>query len=154
MLFSRINYRLAIVISLLFLNILLLLTSLSVTTQAQRRAAGGSEDSRLRPPDKIKCKRDDLTSFTGRVLSFKRYQGYTILKMRTDEKTQEKFTLRHPNTDDPKEFFLLRGETFQPQHWTLIEIGKNRLRPNMRATVWVCLDGNAPIVDWQPPTTN
>jgi hypothetical protein len=104
---------------------------------------------RIRPPDKITCSRDHLTSFTGKVLSMKRQKGSTRIRMRTDEETSEQFTLRHA-TDNPSEYFLMWGEKFSESDWKRIETGKNQLRSNLRATVWVCDNGGNPVVDWQP----
>jgi hypothetical protein len=84
------------------------------------------------------------------VLEFKRSKGQTSFRMRTDEDTAESFSLKHPGTEDGSEWFLMRGETFQKKHWNLIESEKGRMRPGLRATVWVCGDGSKPIVDWQP----
>ena len=103
---------------------------------------------RIRPPDKITCSRDHLTSYTGKVLSMKRQTGSTRIRMRTDEETSEQFTLRHA-TDNPSEYFLVWGERFRESDWKRIETGKNQLRPDLRATVWVCDNGGNPMVDWQ-----
>ena len=106
---------------------------------------------RLRPPENIRCSRDHLTSFSGRVLAFKRNNSETFLRMRTDEETTEAFTLRHPGKESAAEWFLLKGKAFEPSDWKQIEIRKNKLHPRMRATVWACDDGSTPVVDWQPP---
>ena len=110
-------------------------------------AAGSAQ--RLRPPEKITCSRDHLTSYSGKVLSMKRQRGSTRIRMQTDEETSEPFTLRHA-TDNPSECFLMWGETFSERDWKRIETGKNQLRPGLRATVWVCDNGGNPVVDWQP----
>jgi len=104
---------------------------------------------RIRPPEKITCSRNHLTSFTGKVLSMKRQKRSTRMRMRTDEETSEQFTLRHAS-DDPSQYFLMWGETFTENDWKRIETGKNQLRPNLRAPVWVCDNGENPVVDWQP----
>ena len=67
---------------------------------------------RIRPPDKINCSRDHLTSYTGKVLSMKQQKGSTRIWMRTDEETSEQFTLRHA-TDNPAEYFLGVGRKVQ-----------------------------------------
>ena len=59
---------------------------------------------RIRPPEKINCSRDHLTSYTGKVLSMKQQRGSTRIWMRTDEETSEQFTLRDA-TDNPSEYF-------------------------------------------------
>ena len=105
---------------------------------------------KLRWPDGVKCPRNHLTSFTGTILSYSRALGHTEIRMRTDEHTTEKFVLQHPKSEDPSLWFLLRGMPFKGPDWAAIESEKGRLRPNMRATVWVCDDGSNPIVDWRP----
>jgi len=105
---------------------------------------------RLRPPEKIRCSRDHLTSFSGAVLTFKRNNNETFLRIRTDEDTAETFTLKHLGKESAAEWFLLRGKAFESSDWKLIEIRRNKLHPRMRATVWACDDGSTPIVDWQP----
>lgn len=114
---------------------------------------GPQGGGRLRPPDNIPCSRDQLTSFTGAVTSYSRDSTQTHLAMRTDERTSEKFVLRHGQAKDPTRWFLLWGKPFQAGDWQAIEEAEGRLRRNMRATIWVCEGGDNPIVDWQPPST-
>lgn len=105
---------------------------------------------RIRPPDSIKCDHNHLTSFTGKILSYQRRPGRVLLRMRTDEATTESFTLRFQKTEDAAKWFLLMAEPFRQSDWALIERRRYQLRPNMRATVWVCDDRSTPIVDWRP----
>lgn len=114
-------------------------------------ATGGQ---RLRPPRSLQCPRNNLTSFNGRVLFFHRDLDRTMIRLRTDENTTERFTLHHLEGRDPTQWFLLRGHPFQPKDWALIESAKNRLRPDMRAIVWVCDDGTNPVIDWRPSATS
>jgi len=74
--------------------------------------------------------------------------------MRTDEATTESFTLRFRKTQEASRSFLMNGEGFKTGDWKLIERSRYRLRPRMRATVWVCDDGSTPIVDWRPGEAN
>jgi hypothetical protein len=113
-------------------------------------ASSAGAQGRIRPPDSIKCDDNHLTSFTGRILSYQRAPGRVFLRMRTDEATTESFTLRFRRTEDAAKWFLLMGEAFKQSDWRLIEQRRYRLRPRMRATVWVCDDGTSPIVDWRP----
>ena len=108
---------------------------------------------RLRPPDSVTCDANHLTSFTGKILSYRRSAGRVHLRMRTDEATTESFTLRFPRTEDASRWFLLNSAAFKPGDWKLIERSRTRLRPNVRATVWVCDDNSTPIVDWRPRET-
>jgi hypothetical protein len=117
------------------------LVLLSSTARAQRR---------IMPPDSIKCDHNQLTSFTGRILSYQRRPGRVSIRMRTDEETTESFNLRFRRTEDAAKWFLLMGEPFKQSDWASIESSRYRLRPGMRATVWVCRDGSTPIVDWRP----
>jgi hypothetical protein len=105
---------------------------------------------RLMPPESVKCDPNHLTSFTGRILSYRRRPGRVTLRVRTDEETTEGFTLRFKTSEDAARWFLLRGEPFKQSDWALIERQRYSLRPRMRATVWVCDDGSNPIVDWRP----
>jgi hypothetical protein len=119
-------------------------TGISLQPQDER---GG----RIRPPDSLMCPRDDLTSFTGRVLSYTRTSQRLSIRVRTDEQTTERFTLRYNGKQSPALWFLLRAEPFKIEDWKLIEARQGRLRPGMRATVWVCNNGAQPVIDWQPP---
>jgi hypothetical protein len=85
------------------------------------------------------------------VLAYERKEDRIFVRMRTDEEMDESFTVRLAKTDDAKRWFLMRGEEFKESDWELIESGKGRLKPQMRATVWVCDDGSNPVVDWRPP---
>jgi len=127
----------------------LLTIFISVWTISLLASSAGAQ-GRIRPPDSIKCDHNQLTSFTGRILSYQRGPGRVALRMRTDEATTESFTLRFRKTEDAGKWFLLMGEPFKKSDWRLIERSRYRLRPRMRATVWVCEDGSTPIVDWRP----
>jgi hypothetical protein len=105
---------------------------------------------RLMPPESVKCDPNHLTSFTGRILSYRRKPGRVQLRMRTDEETTEGFTLRYGKNETAARWFLMKGEPFKQTDWALIERRRYSLRPRMRATVWVCDDGSNPIIDWRP----
>ena len=117
----------------------------AVVFSSQARAQG-----RLMPPESVKCDPNHLTSFTGRVLSYRRKPGRVTLRMRTDEETTESFTLRYGKKEDAARWFLLKGEPFKQTDWAHIERRRYQLRPRMRATVWVCDDGSNPTIDWRP----
>jgi hypothetical protein len=120
--------------------------SLSKSTAPQEERG-----QRIRPPDSLSCSRNDLTSFTGRVLSYSRTNNRLSLRMRTDEETLERFTLRYGSRENPTKWFLLRAEPFKDEDWKLIESRRGRLLKGMRATVWVCTNSAKPVIDWQPP---
>ena len=107
--------------------------------------------TRERPPQHVACARDHLTSYAGVVTEYRRENGRTMLTIRTDWDTTERVELKHPGTDDPSRWFLLRGTPFRPGDWKEIEIEPGRLRPKMRASAWVCDDGTNPVVDWGRP---
>ncbi len=117
-------------------------------------AASQERGGRLAPPPRLRCPRDNTTSFTGRVIAYRRSAGRVFVRVRTDEQTTEQFTLRHGRRGGPGRLFLLRGETFTRRDWRLIETRAGRLRPNVRATVWACYEGDEPraeLIDWMPP---
>jgi hypothetical protein len=127
----------------------LLTLIISLCTTFLLTSSAGAQ-GRIRPPDSIKCDHNHLTSFTGRILSYQRRPGRVSIRMRTDEATTESFTLRFRKTEDAAKWFLLMAESFKQSDWALIERRRYQLRPNMRATVWVCDDRSTPIVDWRP----
>ena len=109
-----------------------------------------AQERRLAPPEGVKCDPNHLTSFTGKILSYRRKPGRVWLRMRTDEETTESFTLRFRKSEDAARWFLLKGEPFKQTDWAMIERRRYSLRPRMHATVWVCDDGSNPIIDWRP----
>jgi hypothetical protein len=112
-----------------------------------QRAAG----QRIAPPSSLKCPRNHITSFMGRVTAYQRTHTRIFIRVRTDEETTENFTLKFTRNDDPTRLFLLRGEEFKQNDLKLIEVSTGRLRKPMRAIVWVCDDGSNPVIDWRPP---
>lgn len=119
--------------------------SMAATTRTQ-------SEGRVMPPKGLKCARNDLTVYDGKVLAYRRRKGSTLLRIRTSFDTTETVLIRHPGTDDPSEFYLLNGEPFTTRDWRRIEERKKFLRPGMRANVWVCRGNPAiqPMVDWRP----
>ena len=117
-----------------------------VSPQAQR-------EGRLAVPPSLRCPRDNTTSFTGRVLAYRRTPGRVLIRVRTDEETTEQFTLTHPKRGDAASLFLIDGQPFTKGDWRRVEARAGRLRPNMRATVWACYEGGEPKaekIDWRP----
>jgi len=107
---------------------------------------------RLMPPSSLKCDRNDLTVYDGKVLNYRRNKGSTYLRIRTNFDTTEAVTIRHPGTDDPSQSYLLNAEPFTKSDWRRIEKRKGVLKPGMRANIWVCRGNPAiqPVVDWRP----
>lgn len=112
--------------------------------------ASSIEAQRIGPPATLGCSRDHLTAFIGRVAAYRRVPGRIHIRIRTDEETTENFTLRFARNQDGSRHFLMRGEVFRNEDWKHIEAGHGRLKPGMRAIVWVCDDGSTPVVDWRP----
>ena len=120
---------------------------LSVITAADFLPQG-----RMMPPPELKCDRNDLTLYDGRILAYRRRIGKTFLRIRTNFDTTEEVTIRHRGTDDPSKFYQLKGRRFMKSDWPRIEKRKGVLKAGMRANVWVCRDNPSiqPVVDWRP----
>lgn len=114
--------------------------------------ASASRGGRLAPPAAVTCDRNELTSYTGKVKSYKRQRGKTVLVIETTADTTERVTLVHKDTDDPSRFYLIDSTPFTSRDWNRIERSKGELHPNMSAIAWVCSNGTA-IIDWRPGTT-
>jgi hypothetical protein len=110
---------------------------------------------RVMPLPGLKCDRNDLTLYDGRVIHYRRRKGSTFLRIRTNFDTTEEVVIRHPATDDPSKFYLLNGQPFTNRDWRRIERSRRVLITGMRANVWVCRDKPAiqPVVDWRPDDT-
>lgn len=127
----------------------------AATTPPAGVEAGGQRGGRVAPPPGLKCGLNDLTLYDGEVIKYERKPGSTYLRIKTNFDTTEEVTLKHPGTDDPSSLFLINTEPFKPSDWKKIEKAKSKLRPGMRANVWVCI-GDAsiqPVVDWRPDDT-
>jgi len=122
--------------------------------------ASASRGGRLAPPAAVSCDRNELTSYAGKVKSYKRQRGKTVLVIDTSAGTSadtsadttERVTLLHKGTDDPSRFYLIAGTPFTSRDWSRIERRKGELHPNMSAVAWVCSNGTS-IIDWRPGTT-
>lgn len=77
-----------------------------------------------------------------------RERGRTVLRIRTDWDTVEDVVVEHQTSPDPTNWFLYRGDSFRSEDWEKILDAAGRLRPNTRASAWVCSDGSNPVVDW------
>jgi hypothetical protein len=107
--------------------------------------------ARLRPPSKVTCSRDHLTSYTGRVIDYRRKMNQTTLRIATVWGTIEAIAIDHPGSNDPGDSFLINGKTFLRSDWKQVETSEGQLRAGVRATAWVCDDGRNPVIDWLPP---
>jgi hypothetical protein len=110
---------------------------------------------RIMPPPQLKCDRNDLTSYDGRIIAYRRRMGSTFLRIRTNFDTTEEVTIRHRGTDDPSKFYMLNGQRFMKSDWQRIEKRRRVLKEGMHANVWVCRGNPAiqPVVDWRPDDT-
>ena len=126
---------------------LLILHVLAAPARAGQRSP---ERTRQRPPAVLPCSTNELTSYTGKVIGYGRQVGRTTLRIRTDWDTVERVTLTHPGTDDPSAKFMIGGAAFDADDWPLIERSKGVLRTGVRATAWVCSNGET-LVDWERP---
>lgn len=130
-------------------------TEATQTVQFDESAPGGASASRggrLAPPAAVTCDRNQLTSYAGKVKTYKRQNGKTVLVIDTSADTTERVTLTHPDSDDPSRFFLIDGTPFTVRDWTRVEVRKGQLHPNMSAVAWVCSNGRN-VIDWRPGTT-
>ena len=113
---------------------------------------GAQRGGRLAPPPGLACPVNSLTVYEGRVTAYRRRAASTYLRVRTDFDTTEHVTIRHRREGSPARWFLLEAEPFKAEDWARVESRRGRLRPNMRAHVWVCENGSMnPVVDWRPP---
>jgi len=101
---------------------------------------------RLSPPAAVTCPRDHLTSYTGRVVAYRRAAEALELTIETDWDTTERVRLAPLRVGH----LLVRGAAFTATDWARIESSLDRARPDLRATVWVCDDRRPPVIDWQP----
>ena len=120
----------------------LLLATVPLFAQSRQAAPGTAP----RPAGAaFSCDRNNLTVYTG-VVRYRRLAGRTTLRIRTDAETTENVTLRHTGTDDSSVLFTMQGEPFKTSDWSTIETSKGVLRPGVRASAWVCADGQVMIV--------
>ena len=126
----------------------LLITGCTSAEQSRDvRADGG----RHAPLPAVTCDRNQLTSWFGTVSGYRKESGKTWLQISTDYDTVEEVTLDHPDQADATAFYRLWGEPFQASDWPAIEATPGVLIPGMRATAWICEDGQTPpLIDWQP----
>ena len=131
-------------------TVLLLSLGFAALTVATVNATPDEPPQRPRPPASLKCTRDHLTAFQGRVLDYRRGRQDMSLRVRTDEETTESFSLKWNASEKPETWMLLRGEAFKTDDWKLVESGPGKLLEGTRIIVWVCDDGSKPVFDWRP----
>lgn len=99
---------------------------------------------RIMPPRDVGCSRDQLTSYTGEATAYSRTASELRLTIDTDENTTESFLMQAPFR------MLFQRNPFRDEDWKKIEEKQGRLKPGVRATMWVC-EGGSQLLDWQPP---
>ena len=118
----------------------------SLTSSASQRTAG--RQARQRPPEGVACSPNDLTAYTGVVIAYQRGREQTTLRIRTDWATTEDVTVSHAGAADPMAAFRYAGKPFTEKDWARIELSTGAVRPDTRATAWVCADRTV-MVDWE-----
>ena len=131
--------------------LLAILAALVLPVCAQQPDPNKSSARRMMPPSAVSCDRNQLTSYSGVVTAYQRQPGMTRLSIHTDWDTDESIELHHAGSEDPSRQFLLSGRPFATSDWQRIESAPGILNTGMRATAWVCGDGEIPtLIDWQP----
>jgi rhodanese-related sulfurtransferase len=102
-------------------------------------APASASAGRLAPPDAVKCDRNQLTSYAGKVTRIVRKKGEIRLTMHTSADTVETVVVRSSSS------FLIEGKAFASADWKRIPEGTS-------AIAWVCKNG-ASLVDWRPGVT-
>ena len=129
----------------------ILLTGILMSYTALAQDNGGRRSGRLAPSPLISCDHNQLTSWTGVVTGYHRLEKSSWLEISTDADTVEQTTLEHDDALDASAFYLLWGQPFKPADFKTIETAPGVLINGMRATAWICSDGNTPpVIDWQP----
>jgi rhodanese-related sulfurtransferase len=105
--------------------------------QAASRAA---TRQRLAPPPEVRCDRNDLTSYAGRVTAYARAGEQVSITIATDDGTIESVTATS---------FLHDGGPFRG--WKAIEGDGGKPLESLRAIAWVCTEGPV-LIDWRPAT--
>ena len=126
----------------------LLAIALAIEAAGQRTVPGSAD--RVRPPEGFECPLDWTTNYTGAVARVSRERERTVVDIRTDWDTTERVVIRHADSEGPERWFLLRGRPFGPDGWNAIEAKPGQLRAATRASAWICLDKQNPVVDWNP----
>ena len=128
-----------------------LLLTLLPLLMASSNAVSQERPGRVIPPAVLKCDRSDLTLYDGKVITYRRRKGSTLLRISTSFDTTEVVILRHAGTDDPSKLYLLNGQPFTKSDWRQIEKRRGVLRSDVMANAWVCRDNPSiqPIIDWR-----
>ena len=114
--------------------------ALATPAFAQARPAAG----RIMPPAGASCPRNDLTSYFGHVVGYRRTRDSVWLRIATDYDTVEEVTA----PADTRRF-QYQGRPFTAKDWPRIERKPGVILAGTRVTAWVCGDGRHPVLlDW------
>ncbi|MCA1568466.1 MAG: hypothetical protein LC803_23010 [Acidobacteria bacterium] len=108
-----------------------------------------SRGQRVAVPEIEGCERDNVTFFRGAVRYFKRTTDAVEITIRTEWDSDEE--LRQPTDKDRTVVYRLESKRMEEGNWGLIISKEGTIKPNVRATVWVCeRDGEQTIkiIDW------
>lgn len=108
-----------------------------------------SRGQRIAVPEIEGCPRDNITFFRGEVRSFKRTTDAIKITIHTDWDSDEELT--QPTSKDHVVVYQLGGKQMGEDDWGLIVSEGGAIKPNVRATVWVCeRDGEKiiKIINW------
>ena len=104
---------------------------------------------RLAPPSGLPCSRDQLTSFSGKVIRYARQPRQITLQIRTDEATTERFQIQISKGKNYLALFLLNGAAIPKTELEKIEKKLTKKANDVRVTVWECRNSAHRIIDWR-----
>lgn len=113
------------------------------------REDAASRDQRVAVPEIEGCGRDNITFFRGEVRGFKRTADAVEITVHTEWDSVEE--LRQPTGKGRAVLYRLGGKPIKEEDWGMIVSEGGAVKPNVRATVWVCeKDGDQAIkiIDW------
>ncbi len=104
---------------------------------------------RLAPPSGLPCSRDQLTSYTGKILRYTRKSSQIFLQVRTDEATTERFQISISKGKGYLDLYLLNGAAITKTELEKIERKLTKKTNDVRVTVWECRNSAHRIIDWR-----
>ncbi len=133
------------------INKYLLLVSLLVLliTSTENKAFPKPSRQRLAPPPGLPCSRDQLTSFSGKIIRYTRKPKQIFLRMRTDEATTEQFQIQISHGKNYLNLFLLNGQEISKTELEQIEKKLLKKSNTVSVTVWECRNSAHRIIDWR-----
>ena len=104
---------------------------------------------RWRVPDYFECDRNQVTSWTGKIGSYWRDNGELSFTLLTDADTHQRLQLKFDTQQQLITHFYIDNRAFEALDWPSLEPSAGKLKPNQRATVWLCLDNSVlPVINW------